>query len=505
MKKTFWLVFSLFIISRLFFLAHYPHFYDSPEYYRESLSTDFWQSMAASHQSVHPLYLFLIQIFQKVTIILVGQPQIWVISLISALFGLIGILAWYFLIKRLFKEKVALFSLIPLIFFPHLWLIQTNILHETIEQGLFLLGLLFLDLFLEKRKIYWVILVIINWALAIFNFAGIVIWFPAALGLIIYRFQKKQIGQDLTVFFTSALFSLILAIIWLYGTLALAIPVPAERIRSLLLDEGGILFSWSLLDVFRILRNDFLILLHGYSIAAILGGMIAFVWLIRQKNYKLIIFISLFIACFAVTGKFWYGGLYGRWSALVAYPLALLLALLPWRRVYFERSEKEGSDERSESGSYWLLIAILIISFLPTFLAYQKTPIPEIQAGLLQQSGLTDKDLLILSDYQRPQLAYDQALYLSSNNHQIIEEKIKEALEKNQRVFISQQAITFPYWQYDGQEIHLISKGDREKAQLKKFLENKKLKLIVEDRNYPLLSIYQIKIFDKLTCLQSGD
>ena len=67
----------------------------------------------------------------------------------------------------------------------------------------------------------------------------------------------------------------------------------------------------------------------------VLGGIIVFVWLIKQKNYKLIIFISLFIACFVITGRFWYGGLYGRWSALVAYPLALFLALLPWRRIYW--------------------------------------------------------------------------------------------------------------------------------------------------------------------------
>jgi len=464
MRKVFWLIFSLLLISRLFFLAHYPFFYDSPEYYRESLSTNFWQSIAVSHEAIHPFYLFLTQIFQRISVSLIGQPQIWVISLISAIFGIIGILAWYFLIKRVFNEKIALFSLIPLIFFPHLWLIQTNILHEAVEQGLFLLGLLFLDLFLEKRKIYWVILVIISWGLAIFNFPGILIWFPAALGLVFYRSRKKQIWKDLIIFLISALLSFGLAIIGLYGVLALAIPEPVERIMSLLLGEGGVLFSWALLDVLRVLRNDFLILFHGYSIAAILGG-----------------------------GKFWYGGLYGRWSALVAYPLALLLALLPWRKVYFERSEKEGSNERSELGSYWGLITILVISFLPTFLAYQKPPIPEIQAELVNQISITREDLLILSDYQRPQLPYGNALYIVGANQKMVEEEIEKTLKENRQVFISQQAITFPYWQYDGQEIHIISKGNKEKAHLKKFLEDKELELIMENESYLLLSIYQIK------------
>jgi len=229
------------------------------------------------------------------------------------------------------------------------------------------------------------------------------------------------------------------------------------------------------LDILRALRNDFLILFHGYSIVAVLGGIIAFVWLIKQRRFKALIFISLFMACFAITGKFWYGGLYGRWSTLVAYPLALLLALLPWRRAY------------------WGLIVILIFSFLPTFLAYQRTPIPKIQASLIRQTGITNEDLLILSDYQRPQLPYDNAFYIVGANQKMVEEGVERALEENHRVFISQQAITFPYWQYDGQEIHIISRGDKEKAHLKKFLEDKELELIMEDKNYPLLSIYQLE------------
>jgi len=74
----------------------------------------------------------------------------------------------------------------------------------------------------------------------------------------------------------------------------------------------------------------------------------------------------------------------------------------------------------------------------------------------------------------------------------ILEEKIEIAIEDKKLVFISQQAINFPYWQYDGQQIHIISKGDIQKAKLKSFLENKNLVLIAEDKNYPLLNIFQI-------------
>ena len=139
MKKYFWLIFGLFFISRFFFLANYPYFYDSPEYYRESLSNNFFISLSQSHESIHPLWLFLTQIFQKI----VPQGNVWEISLIAAIFGLVGFVSFYFLIKRNFSEKIAIFSSIPLIFFPHLWLIQTNVLHESLDLGIFLLSLLF--------------------------------------------------------------------------------------------------------------------------------------------------------------------------------------------------------------------------------------------------------------------------------------------------------------------------------------------------------------------------
>lgn len=479
MKNIFWLIFGLFLFSRFFFLANYPYFYDSPEYYRDSLSSSFISSLSVSHESVHPLYLFLTQTFQRIAIGLIGQPKIWVVSLVSAVFGIIAFLAWYFLIKRLFSKKIALFSLIPLIFFPHLWLIQTNVLHEAVEQGLFLLGLLFFDCYLKKNRTHWLILVLISWGLAIFNFIGIILWFLAAIGLVIFRSTKKEIWKNLFILFGIIALLFGLSTVLIYKILSLVMPAVGERVRTLLLGYGGggVFRNWNLLNILRMLRNDFLILFHGYSIAAMLGGILGAVYLFKQRKYKTIIFVSLFVFSFIITGKFWYGGLFGRYSALVAYPLALLLGILPWRKIY------------------WGLIVILIFSFLPTFIAYQRIPIPIIQANLLHQSGIKEDDLLILSDYQRPQLPYKNALYISGNQEiqKDIEQKMENALKEGQHVFISQQAITFPYWQYDGQQVHIISKGDKKKAQLKNFLGDKKLKLVAEDKNYPLFSIYRIE------------
>lgn len=464
MKKYFWIILFVFFVSRFFFLANYPHFYDSPEYFRESLSNNFFISLSQSHESIHPLYLFLSQLFQR---IIPGQ-NIWELSLIAAIFGLVSVIAFYLLVKRNFDEKVALFSLIPLIFLPHLWLIQTNVLHESLDIGFFLLSLLFFDFFLERKKIYWWVLTVIFLSLAIFDFVGILLWLPVFIGLNILK-SKKINWASLSWSMAVIVLSFVLAMGGLY---------PISHLKILLFDYGGggIFSNWRILDILRMLRNDIYILFYGYSIIAILALTVLNIFLIKKRNWPVLIFFLSFFLPFLLTGKFWYGGLFGRYSVLIAYPLALLLGIMPWRKIY------------------WFLMVILFLSFLPTFMVYKKTPIPIIQAGLIEKINLKEDDILVLSDYQRPQLTYANVIYLGGDAEQqkMIEEKIVEKLVEDGRVFISQQAINFPYWQYDGQQIHIISKGDKNKAQLKEFLSDKKLTELARDFKYPLLTIYQL-------------
>ncbi|MCJ7804322.1 glycosyltransferase family 39 protein, partial [Patescibacteria group bacterium] len=333
MKKYFWLIFGLFFVSRFFFLANYPHFYDSPEYLRESLSGNFFVSLSSSHEVIHPAWLFLTQIFQKIT----SWPTSWELSLISAIFGLLGFLAFYFLIKRNFNQKVALLSLIPLIFFPHLWLIQTNVLHESLDIGFFLLSLLFFDFFLERKKFSWWLLSALSLSLVIFDFVGILLWSPAFFSLVILR-SKKIDWQNIIWSLETVLVSSVLAMIGLYWLLSSShIIDPLLRLKTIFLvyGGGGIFSGWSLINILRMLRNDSLILFYGYSAAAILGLIISGFYLLKEKKWPLVIFLLSFFIPFIISGKFWYGGLFGRYSALVAYPLALILALIPWRKIYW--------------------------------------------------------------------------------------------------------------------------------------------------------------------------
>lgn len=180
-----WPVLTIFIIfglSRFLFLAKFPHFYDSPEYLRLSQEKNLATALQKSHESIHPVYLFLIQTSQKF---------FHSISFISAFFGLLGLIYFYYLVKRLFGKKTAFLSLIPLIFFPHFWLIQTNIMHESVDHFLLIVSLLFFDIFLENKKLVNLVFSLLFFLVAVVNFVGNLIWLPIFFGLFIFRRNKK--------------------------------------------------------------------------------------------------------------------------------------------------------------------------------------------------------------------------------------------------------------------------------------------------------------------------
>jgi len=239
--------------------------------------------------------------------------------------------------------------------------------------------------------------------------------------------------------------------------------------------KANLLANWSIVDILRMTRNVFLILINGYS-PIIPLVMIAFIFYwVKNKKWPEMIFLFSILIPFFLTAKFWYGGLYGRYSSFIGYGLALLVGLILNKKVY------------------WLIIISIFVVFIPTLIAYQQIPYPQIQKQLIEQIKLSKNDVIVLSDYQRPQLTYTNGLYINGdqNEQKNIENKIHKALQDKQRVFISEQAITFPYFQYDGQQIHIISKGDKNKAVIKKFLKNKKLILVSENKAFPFLNIYQ--------------
>jgi len=184
-------VIIIFLITRFFFLAGFPYFYDGPEYLRLSQEKNLTLALSKSHQSLHPIYILFTQLAQKLFKFINFTDSVTPVTFVSALFGTLAIICFYFLVKRLFGKKTAFLSLIPLTFFPHLWLIQTNIMHESMDHFLLLVSLLFFDIFLTNKKTISVLVSFLFLILSFINFSGNLIWTPIFFGLYIFRKYKK--------------------------------------------------------------------------------------------------------------------------------------------------------------------------------------------------------------------------------------------------------------------------------------------------------------------------
>jgi hypothetical protein len=455
----YWLFFVL-LLSRVLFLASYPHFFDSPEYVSLAQLNNFSLSLQTSHDPVHPVYLWLIQFAQK--------P--WHLSLISAVFGVFGIFIFYSLAKLLFNKKTALSVLPFLIFFPHLWLIQTNILHESVEHFFFLAALYFYALHLKQNRLYFLILSAVCLYLSLLNFVGILAYVPIFFGLVFFLTPKTNIIRQSykTIIFIALCFFLA---IFSYHLLKASYSLANTFFQNL-----------TITDFVRTLRNAIYILSFGYTPLGLLAITISFWRLLQKKQQQYFFFYLAFVFSFLLTAKFWYGGLYGRYSSLFAYGLALLLAT-QLRRI-----------------EYWLTLFSVFVIFSATGILYQQTPIAKIQAELIAQLPKKKKQILVISDYQRPQLEYEKALTFKTLvitdsdylNKQVII-KLKQAKKNNYSVYFTKQALTFPYYQYDGQALHILSKSSSRKTKLYNFLQKRKLVVIKKTPNNKYLDIYKLK------------
>jgi len=462
------MLWGLLIFSRLFFLARYPHFFDSPEYLRLASFNSLSQMLSTAHNPLHPIYLGLLR--------LARSPL--QVSLIAALFGILGIGFFYVLVKELFSKNIARRAVVPLIFFPHLFLLQTNMLHESVEQALFLGSLLMLVLYLKRSRIGYLMMMFGFYYLALMTFFGIIIWAPLLMVLVYFVSAKSRFWVNLT----------------LIGTGILSITATALFSYALLLSQGGFstfvndyLFAnlsnhFSLWEIARTLRNSFFILFAGFSPAAPLAVLLSGIRFLKNRRFPELLVTALIGAIFYLTAGYWYGGLYGRYSALVAFPLALLLATVLTKKEYL------------------FALGIIFAFWGITVYSYLQKPIPQIQAQLIRSLPNWRDQYLVISDYQRPQLEYEQVttartLVVSDNldkNRELVR-KLRRVLKKGHALYFTHQALTFPYYQFDGQSLHIISQNPQGKSKLEKFVGSHQVTALRNNQETPYLNLYRLK------------
>lgn len=115
------------------------------------------------------------------------------VRFMSALSGVLSVAALYFLVKKLFNEKAALFSSLVLALMP--WAVGLNrIGHESNIAILFLLVALIFGLVKKLGKsLYFCVFFL---ALSMYAYSAYILYAPLALTLVLYLNYKKDVGRS---------------------------------------------------------------------------------------------------------------------------------------------------------------------------------------------------------------------------------------------------------------------------------------------------------------------
>lgn len=445
----------LVILTRVALAANYPHFFDSPEYLKLATSP-LSQVFSQAHSSLHPISML---IWQFVGLF---PPSYAVFShtLISAIFGVISI--WIAAkIAGKYRGINVNVVILALTLFPLLWMLQTNIASEPVTHLFMLLTWYGWLRYGEKQNIKWLLFTTAVGSLAIFNYIGVVIWL---LGLCLI--DNKRVGwkRCLVVALSMVVGS---AMWWMLLTMCLQLPLlhilakmfgESRELSQILTSRGAI---------HAIYQS---IVAASYSFTPIaVATYLLYIWFNRKRG--MILPVLLVGLMYLVSVSWWHGGVFGRIGGFVAYPLAMLIGSIPRK---------------------WGVIVVigLIPWWIYTVRAYQLEPVPEITKGLIESCGYRENDQLIVADTERPQLSEKFPTLIAVNNSSVdlVITKLHEG--SKDRIFLTSQAISYPFRQYDGQLPHPLQ-GRKGKQGHIESLKLQNLKICAENSRFNL-AVYQL-------------
>lgn len=393
-----WQAIGLYILTRGLFLKEYPHFFDGPEYQRLA-TMGLAEAIESAHPSIHLISLIL--------------WQVWSPQAVSAIFGLVGFLALGWVSKTFGsvsgqRKAAALF-----LFWPLLWLIQTNTATEAVTYGLLLSGMVMVA---GKRR--WLTLGGTGlMALAWVNYPGVVWWLPAWW---VWGWRQGEGKRYLVVGLTAGIL----------GTLGLIAGLGYERLGELIWGQGALITdSLSVTGAMRMSWQAAHAFVYNYGWGAV--ALVAYIgykkWQEWKSSRKVDMLPVLIIAAYVVSVSYWHGGIYGRLGALMGVVLALASISLP-------------------NKLYAVVLLLTLGQWVQTVRAYQDRPIPQITQELIVKN-CDMAPAIVIAESERPQLegSWDKPTIVVGRDDM-------SRLEKG--VCITSQALTYPYAQWDGQQKH---------------------------------------------------
>jgi len=463
-------VFLLIFLSRLFFLSISPSFYDSVEYLRLFESLSLLDSLKEAHLPIHPIFIALGWLFNRINL----GGVLFTTEVLNSILGLLFLIFFFLFLSQITERKKALTLTAILAFIPPFWLSQINVLYEPL-LGLFLMAsFYFIFRYQQTLKLSFLHLAALFFSLS-FLVSLTALPYLIFFGGFAAFFLNKKIFKVAFLFFVYLLPSFLI-----YGFILKLKGLPINEGLAFLFLSNNILEKISQegwLFFLRGFRNSWLIfssfLTFPLSILTIFLALKQF-FSANNQTRAIIIFWGI---CFFLLNSYWHAGMFGRLSLfLIIPPLILLLKIKSSRFLFL------------------ILTFIIFVSFLQIF-PYRLKKVPNFQEREYFKENYYSNPLMIISNYEEPYLIeYGEALILNSPKTDLSEysKRIKEALLKGRLVFITSQAISTPYFQFDGMKYHILSRRkNHPETQGEKLIKNCQLLAVKEWKNFNL-KVYRI-------------
>ena len=213
---------SLALVFILMFLATPKtlFFYDAPEYLRVVSENSFLQALPLDHQPIHPVFIGTLWVSSHLINLLTGN-MVYSLNLSAYFFGVLSIILFYKLAKKFLRGSLPILATLVFSLFPAVWIINTNLMVESLLLTLFLFSSLCLIKVIEKSvessrsamkeantwKVAkwnavkhltpsrWKVLYVLSIVFLIVSHVQTIFWLPAVFSLI-YFFKIKHLRGD---------------------------------------------------------------------------------------------------------------------------------------------------------------------------------------------------------------------------------------------------------------------------------------------------------------------
>lgn len=457
------IIFLFIFLSRAAFLSISPSFFDSLEYINLFNSPSLVEALKSVHYPIHPLWITIGWLVNKIPI----STTLFKIEFLNAILGTICCFLIYKIAKEFTNKSKALLITLICSFLPYFWLSQTNILYEPL-LGVFLLGAFYYLIKGNKGNKGKIILAGVCFAGAFLVSSTSPIYLIFMAGVLL----KKRDLRGLGVLGGGLLFGLL-------GYLRILIlrEIPVREIFSVLSSSNNFLVkiqTEGFLFFLRGIRNSIIVYFNYLTIpVGLYLGYLGILSYLRKQGMEIIIF---WLISFFLLNSIWHVGMFGRLSLyLIIVPVFLLIKVKDLRIIK-------------------LVFLFIFVTSAFKVIPYHLRSVPDIveQEYFSQVSG---KPSVIISNYEEPFLKEELEDFRIFNSPKTDIEEIKkwlrEKLINGQTVLITSQALSTPYWQYDGMNYQILSKKRNNLVtDGREIISNYKLENLVEfNKN---LKIYRI-------------